>query len=117
MCVPVKENHLTKYAEAIFPLETALRLGKAYNFIENRQYLEFTQILSQLYFQEGTATKDAAIRSDYLRKAYETITVYLQENKNPTVESISYAATMIYTQATLDAEIPDLGRAPAGRQK
>ncbi len=96
-----------KYAEAIAPLETALRLGKAHNFIEDRQFLEFTQILSQLYFQEATSTKDPQVRENFLKKAYDTITVYLRENKNPNVESMSYAATMIYTQATLDAENPD----------
>lgn len=91
-----------KYADAIEPMETALRLGKAYGFIEERQYLEFTQILSQLYFQEATNTKDTAVRDVYLKKAYETITLYLRENKKPTADSIAYAATMIYTQATID---------------
>src|SRR5690606_10010007 len=47
----------SKYAETIAPMELVLRLGKQYNFIEQRQYLEFTQILSQLYFQEANATK------------------------------------------------------------
>ncbi|MCC5025499.1 MAG: hypothetical protein J6386_23185 [Candidatus Synoicihabitans palmerolidicus] len=93
-----------KYAEAIAPMETALRLGKAYNFIEKRQYLEFSQILSQLYFQEATSTKDLRLKDEFLNKAYQTIKVYLAENDNPTVDSISYAATMIYTQATIDPE-------------
>lgn len=93
-----------KYADSIEPMETALRLGKTYNFIEKRQLLEFTQILSQLYFQEATSTKDTKVRDTYLRKAYETIKVYLSENDKPTVESMSYAATMIYTQATIDPE-------------
>lgn len=96
-----------KYAEAIEPLERALRLGKAYNFIEERQYLEFTQILSQLYFQEATSTKDTQLRDDYFKKAYDTIKVYLAEATKPKVESVSYAATMIYTQATIDAENPN----------
>ncbi len=96
-----------KYAAAIEPLETALRLGHAYNFIEERQNLEFTQILSQLYFQEGTTTKDTRLRDDYLKKAYDTIKVYLAATDKPKVEAVSYAATMMYTQATLDAENPD----------
>ncbi len=96
-----------KYPEAIEPLEIALRLGKAYDFIADRQRLEFTQILSQLYFQEGTTTKDPRLQTEYLKKAYDTIQIYLAENKDPKVESVSYAATMIYTQATLDAENPD----------
>ena len=91
-----------KYAEAIAPLETALRLGKAYDFIAERRYLEFTQILSQLYFQEATTTKDANLRDSYLNKAYQTIQIYLRENQSPTADSIAYAATMIYTQATMD---------------
>lgn len=96
-----------KYAESIEPMETALRLGKAYNFIEERQYLEFTQILSQLYFQEGTTTKDTVQRDAYLKKAYDTIKVYLASTDKPKVEAVSYAATMMYTQATLDGDNPD----------
>jgi hypothetical protein len=91
-----------KYAEAIAPMETALRLGKTYDFIEQRQYLEFSQILSQLYFQEATSTKDTKLRDEYLGKAYNTIKEYLANNDKPTVDSMSYAATMIYTQATID---------------
>jgi tetratricopeptide (TPR) repeat protein len=96
-----------KYAEAISPLETALRVGKANNFIADKQYLEFTQILSQLYFQEATSTKDTKLRDDYLKKAYNTIQIYLQANDSPTADSIAYAATMIYTQATMDGANPD----------
>lgn len=92
----------TKYAEAIPPMEAALRVGKANNFIAEKQYLEFTQILSQLYFQEATSTKDKTIRDKYLTKAYDTIQIYLKASPNPTADSIAYAATMIYTQATLD---------------
>jgi hypothetical protein len=91
-----------KYAEAIQPMEEVLRLGKAYDFVAERQFLEFTQILSQLYFQEATSTKDTQVRDRYLQKAYETIQTYLRANKDPKVESMSYAATMIYTQATID---------------
>jgi len=97
----------TKYAEAIQPMELALSVGKANNFIAEKQYLEFTQILSQLYFQEATGTKDTAIRDSYLTKAYNTIQIYLKANPNPTADSIAYAATMIYTQATLDGEKTD----------
>ena len=92
----------TKYAEAIQPMETALRVGKANDFIAEKQYLEFTQILSQLYFQEATSTKDTKIRDSYLSKAYDTIQIYLKANDSPSADSIAYAATMIYTQATLD---------------
>lgn len=92
----------TKYAEAIQPMETALRVGKANDFIAEKQYLEFTQILSQLYFQEATSTKDTKIRDSYLSKAYDTIQIYLKSNAEPSADSIAYAATMIYTQATLD---------------
>ncbi len=102
-----------KYAEAIAPLETALRLGRAYDFMDQRRFLEFNQILSQLYFQEATEIKgnsptDQRRKNDFLSKAYETIKVYLEENDNPTEDSLSYAATMIYTQATMDESNTDL---------
>jgi len=104
---------LERYAEAIEPLETALRLGRAYNFMDQRRFLEFNQILSQLYFQEATEIKgdspaEQRARDDYLAKAYQTIKLYLRENENPTEDSLSYAATMIYTQATLDESDTDL---------
>lgn len=97
---------LERYAESIPPMETALRIGRTYNFMEQKQFLEFNQILSQLYFQEateikGTSPQDLRKRSDYLAKAYQAIKVYLQENPTPTADSLSYAATMIYTQATM----------------
>jgi hypothetical protein len=97
----------TKYPEAIEPLETALRIGKAYDFIPQSQYLEFTQVLSQLYFQEAITAKDKTIRDSYHAKAYDTIQVYLRENPSPTPDSIAYAATLIYTQATLEGSAPD----------
>lgn len=95
-----------KYAESIPPMETALRLGRTYDFMEHKQFLEFNQILSQLYFQEandikGTTPADKRLRKDYLVKAYQAIQVYLKANENPTEDSLSYAATMIYTQATM----------------
>lgn len=102
-----------KYREGIAPLETALRLGRTYDWMDDRRYLEFNQILSQLYFQEateikGTTPQDQRLKQDYLAKAYQTIKVYLEANDNPTEDSLSYAATMIYTQATMDESNTDL---------
>ncbi len=102
-----------KYAESIPVMETALRLGRTYNFMEQKQFLEFNQILSQLYFQEaneikGTSAADKRLRSDFLSKAYQAIQVYLKENPNPTEDSLSYAAIMIYTQAIMDDDNIDL---------
>lgn len=104
---------LEKYPEAIPPMETAIRLGSTYDFMEKKQFLEFNQILSQLYFQEaneikGVTPADKRRRSDYLAKAYQAIQVYLQENDNPTEDSLSYAATMIYTQATMNDDKTDV---------
>ncbi|GAB5559327.1 MAG: hypothetical protein SynsKO_09740 [Synoicihabitans sp.] len=102
-----------KYAESIPAMETALRLGRTYDFMEQKQFLEFNQILSQLYFQEaneikGTSVADKRKRSDLLAKAYQAIQVYLKESPVPTEDSLSYAATMIYTQATMDDNNTDL---------
>jgi len=101
-----------KYAEAIPPLENALRIGRAYGLMDARRFSEFNQILSQLYFQEatgikGTSPQDERRKQEYLTKAYQTIKTYLAENDNPSEESLSYAATMIYTQATMDEGKPD----------
>lgn len=104
---------LEKYPEAIPPMETSIRLGSTYDFMEKKQFLEFNQILSQLYFQEaneikGNSPAEKLQRSDYLSKAYQAIQVYLRENENPTEDSLSYAATMIYTQATMDDDKTDV---------
>lgn len=107
---------LTKemYAEAIEPMEDVLRMGMAYDFMDQKRFLEFNQILSQLYFQEameieGTTPPELRQKTEYLKKAYETIKVYLAENESPTEDSLSFAATMIYTQATMDESNPDTG--------
>ena len=101
-----------RYAEAIDPMEDVLRLGRAYDFMDQNRFLEFNQILSQLYFQEateikGTTPADVRKRTEYLQKAYQAIKVYLAENESPTEDSLSYAATMIYTQATRDESNTD----------
>lgn len=114
---------LTKelYAEAIAPMETVLRLGTAYDFLDQKRFLEFNQILSQLYFQEateikGTSPADLQKKSDYLKKAYQAIKVYLAQNENPTEDSLSYAATMIYTQATMDESQTDMAMLSEARE-
>lgn len=101
-----------RYTESIAPLEEALRVGMAYELMDERRIVEFHQILSQLYFQEamdikGTSPADQSLKADYLSKAYQAIKVYIERNPNPTEDSLSYAATMIYTQATMDEENPD----------
>lgn len=105
---------LTKemYAEAIAPMEDILRMGMAYDFMDQKRFLEFNQILSQLYFQEamdikGTTPPEVRQKTEYLQKAYETIKIYLAENETPTEDSLSFAATMIYTQATMDESNTD----------
>ena len=114
---------LTKelYAEAIPPMETVLRMGTAYDFLDQKRFLEFNQILSQLYFQEatdikGTSPAEVQKKTDYLTKAYQTIKVYLASNENPTEDSLSYAATMIYTQATMDESKTDMAMMSEARE-
>jgi len=103
---------LERYADSIPPMENVLRLARAYDFLDQKRVLEFNQILSQLYFQEATEIKgsdpaDVRRKAEYMGKAYQAIQVYLAENDNPTEDSLSYAATMIYTQATMDESKTD----------
>ncbi|EIP98600.1 hypothetical protein OpiT1DRAFT_03060 [Opitutaceae bacterium TAV1] len=98
-----------RYAEAIAPLETALALGERYSFFEKKPLVDQRYLLSQLYYQEGSEAKDPARRADFLRKAYEQIRLWFAGAPQPTFDARIYAASILYSLATLDAEKPDHG--------
>jgi predicted Zn-dependent protease len=91
-----------KYNAAVPPLSRALELGERLGFFESGTLLDQRYLLSQLYYQQASETKDAAARAALLNQAYASISRWLERSPAPTPEVLLYAASILYTQATLD---------------
>ena len=95
------------FPAAIPPLETAYNLGRTYNFFEPRQLNELSYYLAQLYYQEGSAAKDINLQRATLEKASTFISDYLANSEKPNPDAPVFAASLLYTRATLDPENVD----------
>lgn len=95
------------FQASIPPLETAYNLGKQYGYFDNRQLLELGYYLAQLYYQEGSGAKDPAMQRAALDKAYNYIRSYLAESESVNPDAQVFAASLLYTRATLDPENVD----------
>ena len=95
------------FPAAIPPLETAYNLGRTYNFFEPRQLNELSYYLAQLYYQEGSAAKDINLQRATLEKASTFIRDYLANSEKPNPDAPVFAASLLYTRATLDPENVD----------
>lgn len=92
------------FANAIRPLETAYTLGKTYGYFDNRQLLELGYYLAQLYYQEGSGAKDLKVQQASLDKASTYISDYLRDSEKVNPEAQLFAASLLYTRATLQPE-------------
>jgi hypothetical protein len=103
--------HLMKseYAASIPPLETAYRLGRQFNFFEGRQLLELAYYLAQLYYQEANAPANAGRQIELFDRAYRYISVYMEDSAEPSADARLFAASILYNQATLEANNVDQG--------
>lgn len=108
------------YAGAIPPLETAVRLGENYAFLEPKQLQEYLMLLSQLYFQVSVGNKNPADQRPGMDKAIEYLRRYLALDPKPTPEGQLYIAQALYQRATIDEDNVDhemLEQAKAQAQK
>jgi tetratricopeptide (TPR) repeat protein len=96
-----------RYSEAIVPLEESLRLAAGKNWFDTDTTLQVLQTLSQLYYQEASDAKTNPDRRKNLRLALARINQWLALTRRPTAEVHFYAATLHYTDATLDQANPD----------
>jgi hypothetical protein len=99
-----------KFAEAIPLLEKALDLGARFSFFDDKTLLDTRYLLSQISYQLGTETKDAAVQQALFEKAYQNIKTWLELTPKPTVEAYLYAASILYNQGTANASQPDLAK-------
>jgi hypothetical protein len=91
-----------QYAAAIPPLENAIRLGEAYEFLDQRQMQEYMLLLSQLYYQEAANLKDPAQQRPGMDRALNYLRRYLKLADKPNAEARLYAAHVLYSRATID---------------
>ncbi len=108
------------FAGAIKPLEVAYGLGQTYGYFDNRQLLELSYYLAQLYYQEGSNAKDREVQKANLDKAYGFISSYLKESETVNPEAQAFAASLLYTRAIVDPDNVDkklLGEAQAQAQE
>jgi len=61
------------YASAIAPMETTLRLADANkNFFDQKTILDVVYFLAQIYYQEGTSSKDPTVQKNYFKEGLLT---------------------------------------------
>jgi predicted Zn-dependent protease len=96
-----------RYAEAIPSLEDSRRLASNKNWFDRATDLQILHTLSQLYYQEASEAKTNPDRRKNLRLSIERINEWLTLTPAPSAEGYLYAATLLYTDATLDADKPD----------
>lgn len=105
--VLINEN---RHAEAVASLEQALLLGDRHAFFDTATTLNLLHTLSQLYFQQATATESPADRRRLFSLAYERIRRWIELSPRPTADAQLYAASILYNDATLDPAQTDLAK-------
>jgi predicted Zn-dependent protease len=96
------------YKGSIAPLERTVQLGREKGFFDQRALLEYTYYLAQLYYQEGSTTKDAAAQRTFLDKAISNIEQYLERAPSPTADARLFAASVMFAKAQLDPNNVDM---------
>lgn len=96
--------HLQKgeYAQALVPLETALRLADTYGYFEKRNTDIMLDYLSKIYYQEGTSTKSPALQQQYLTKATMYLERIIKESPAPSADTMLFYTSLLYNRAVLD---------------
>ncbi|HND61601.1 MAG TPA: hypothetical protein PLB90_08995 [Opitutaceae bacterium] len=103
----------SEYAKAIEPMETAVRLGDAYSYFDERDIAEKIYYLVQLYYQEATSTKSLALQQQYFSKASAFIKRWIASptgraaNDSQRQEAALLSASILYNQAIINPERVD----------
>ncbi len=98
------------YASAIAPMETTLRLADANkNFFDKKTVLDVVYFLAQIYYQEGTSSKDASVQKNYFNKSSAYIKRWLQTTPKKNQEASLFYASILYNQAVVNPDKVDLG--------
>lgn len=96
------------YASAIAPMETTLRLADANkNFFDKKTILDVVYFLAQIYYQEGTSSKDATVQKNYFNKSSAYIKRWLQTTPKKNQEASLFYASILYNQAVVNPDKVD----------
>jgi tetratricopeptide (TPR) repeat protein len=96
------------YASAIAPMETTLRLGDANkNFFDKKTILDVVYFLAQIYYQEGTSSKDPTVQKNYFNKSSAYIKRWLQTTPKKNQEASLFYASILYNQAVVNPDKVD----------
>jgi tetratricopeptide (TPR) repeat protein len=97
------------YASAIAPMETTLRLADANkNFFDQKTILDVVYFLAQIYYQEGTSSKDTTVQKNYFNKSSAYIKRWLQTTPKKNQEASLFYASILYNQAVVNPDKVDL---------
>lgn len=96
-----------RYADAIAPLEDALRIGEPRDHLTEAAARESLFLLAQLYQQQASESKDPARQRTLLGQAIAYLQRWQARIPTPTAEGQLFAASVLYQQATLDLDHPD----------
>ena len=96
------------YASAIAPMETTLRLADANkNFFDKKTILDVVYFLAQIYYQEGTSSKDPTVQKNYFNKSSGYIKRWLQTTPKKNQEASLFYASILYNQAVVNPDKVD----------
>jgi hypothetical protein len=98
----------SRYADAIAPLETALRLGERHDFFPPATRRDSLFLIAQLYQNRAADTQSLPEQRALLDRAASYLARRQQLAPQSTPELQLFAASLHYQRATLDSTHPDL---------
>ncbi len=93
---------LGRQAEITQPLETALRLTKAYGYLAEKNELDLYLFLAQQYQQEATTEKTIEEKRIKLDKAIGFLREWQSKSKSATADIQLFVGSALYFRATID---------------
>jgi hypothetical protein len=106
----------SRYADAIAPLETALRLGERHDFFPPATLRDSLFLIAQLYQNRASETKQVSEQRALLDRAASYLARRQQLAPQSTPELQLFAASLHYQRATLDSAHPDLAALAESRR-
>lgn len=102
-----------EYAKVIPPWETALRLTDKFKYLSDTSVQELLYYLAQIYYQEATSSKVAAVQKQNFAKATSYLERWLSTTTKPDSdqsrqEAAVFYANLLYNQAVIDQDKIDM---------
>lgn len=100
---------------AIAPLETALTLSDRHGYFDKTITLELVYLLCQIHYQQGAEATALPAQQAAVGKAADYLDRWLRESPERSPDGQAFAASLLYTQGTLDPDKPDLEKIAAAQ--